>query len=238
MATSEAGRKAVKTPPRPLRRPLLEALPYFTGLSPQARSDVEARLVRLTLEKGEAALLEGEPSDRLFFVAKGRLKLLRTSEGGREHILRLLRPGDSFNEVAVFDGGPAPATVMALEPVTLYYLRRKDVLELLSRYPVVAEQVTRYLAQQLRELVSMVEDLSFKHVSARLAKLLLTHAQPAAGNGAGLREHLTQQDMAAMIGTAREVVARSLRDLEQSGAIRIDRRRIIITNRKLLEELA
>ncbi len=239
MAIPDAARPP-SAPPRPpaARRSLLDVTPYFAGLSPQARADVESRLKRMNLEKGEAALREGEASDRLFFVGRGRLKLLRTSEGGREHILRLLRPGDSFNEVAVFDGGPAPATALALEPVTLYYLRRKDMVELLKRYPSIAEQATRYLAGQMRELVVKVEDLSFKHVSARLAKLLLAHASPAAGGQGGLRDHLTQQDMAAMIGTAREVVARSLRDLEQRGAVRIDRRRIIIVNRRLLEELA
>ena len=227
-------------PPRPTwtRRPLLEALPYFAGLSQQARTDVEARLVRLNLARGEVPLTEGSPSDRLFFVAKGRLKVLKTSASGREHILRLLRPGDSFNEVAVFDGGPAPATVVAMEPATLYYLRRKDVLELLARHPTIAQQVTRYLAQQLRQIVSMVEDLSFKHVTARLAKLLLAQAQPAGRGATGLRDRLTQQDMAAMIGTAREVVARSLRDLEQRGAIRVEQRRIIIVNRSILEESA
>ncbi len=218
MATSDAARRQPQVPPRPpaARRSLLDVVPYFTGLSAQARADVEGRLQRMSLEKGEAALREGEANDRLFFVGRGRLKLLRTSETGREHILRLLRPGDSFNEVAVFDGGPAPATALALEPATLYILRRKDMMELLGRYPSIAEQATRYLAGQLRELVVMVEDLSFKHVSARLAKLLLAHAQsPTTSGPGGLREQLTQQDMAAMIGTAREVVARSAISPEQ-----------------------
>ncbi len=220
-------------------RARLRSVPYLSRLDAEALADVQARLRPVRLERGEAALLEGQASDRLYLVARGRLKLLRTSPGGREHILRLLRPGDTFNEVTVFDGGPAPATAEALEPVLLYYWRRQDVLQLMARYPALTEGVTRYLATQLRQLVAMVEDLSFKHVSARLAKLLLEQAGRGHDRGGtALRERLTQQDMAAMIGTAREVVARTLRDMEQRGSIRIEGRRIIITNPKLLEEMA
>jgi CRP-like cAMP-binding protein len=232
-ATSSAGRIH-----RPVssRRALTGASSFFAGLEPAVLGEIEAQLRRLSLDRGEAALIEGETSDCLFFVAQGRLKLMRTSPEGKEHILRLLRPGDSFNEVAVLDGGPAPATVIALEPAVLYTLRQGDLEALMRRYPAIARLVIQHLTRQLRQLVNMVEDLSFKQVSGRLAKLLL--AQSQAGQRGAPAEHITQQDMASMIGAAREVVARSLRTLEDMGAIRVENRRVVIVNRKILEDLA
>jgi CRP/FNR family transcriptional regulator len=219
------------------RRALLARFPFFAGLDESLLKDIETRLQRITLQRGETALIEGEASDRLLLVETGRLKLLRTSAEGKEHILRLLRPGDSFNEVSLLDNGPAPATAVAMEPAVLYALSQKQFSELLARHPAIAQATVRHLATQLRHLVSMVEDLSFKQVTGRLAKLLL--AQAAGGQTAGSQvERLTQQDMASMIGTAREVVARSLRALHEQGVIRMENRRIIIIDRETLEELA
>ena len=81
--------------------------------------------------------------------------------------------------------------------------------------------------------MSLVEDLSFRHVIGRVAKILLEYA----GDGAGPRPRLTQQDMAAMVGTAREVVGRSLKALEDEGAIRMERHRIVITDKEILKEM-
>jgi CRP/FNR family transcriptional regulator, cyclic AMP receptor protein len=219
------------------RLALLARLPFFAELDASILADIQAWLQPLSLQRGEFALEEGEASDRLFLVASGRLKLLRTSAGGKEHILRLLHPGDTFNEVSVFDAGPAPATAVALEPARLYALSQKDLSELMTRHPAIARVAVRRLALQMRQLVSMVEDLSFKQVSGRLAKLLLTQAAAGQTQGAQV-ERLTQQDMASMIGTAREVVARALRSMEEQGLIRLENRRVVIINRAVLEELA
>jgi CRP/FNR family transcriptional regulator len=102
----------------------------------------------------------------------------------------------------------------------------------MQQYPKVALNTSKVLAQRMRELVTLVEDLSFRHVLGRVTKILLTHA----GDGFA-KEHLTQQEMAAMAGTAREVVARSLKALEEQGHIRLERHRIVITDKKSLEEI-
>ena len=95
-------------------------------------------------------------------------------------------------------------------------------------------KVTAVTSRGLRDLVALVEDLSFRQVTGRVAKILLEHA----GDGTGPRSRLTQQEMAAMAGTAREVVGRSLKSLEDEGAIRLDRHRIVITDREALREMA
>ena len=104
---------------------------------------------------------------------------------------------------------------------------------ILRDHPQVALNVNKLLAQRVRHLVSLVEDLSFRRVIGRVAKILLEHA----GNGTGPRPRLTQQEMAAMAGTAREMVGRSLKTLEDEGAIRMDRHRIVITDKEALREI-
>jgi len=118
-------------------------------------------------------------------------------------------------------------------PVVLYGVRRNDLKAILRNYPKVALNVIKMMAGRVRQLVSLVEDLSFRHVIGRVAKILLLHA----GNGAGPKQRLTQREMAAMAGTAREVVGRSLKALEDKGTIRFDRHRIVITNKEALEEM-
>jgi len=118
-------------------------------------------------------------------------------------------------------------------PVLLYGIRRSKLEPILLERPQVALNVIRVLAAQVRNLVSLVEDLSFRHVIGRVAKILLDHA----GDGTMPLPRLTQQEMAGMAGTAREVVGRSLKALEEEGAIRLDRHRIVITDKEALREI-
>ena len=211
----------------------LKSILYFSGLSPDELDSVKKHVFEKTAERGEAILLEGESAEALYFVVSGAVKVFKTSAEGKEQILDIVRPGDSFNEVATLDGGPNPAGAQALGPVVLYGIRRRDLEIILRDYSPVALNVIRVLAGRVRHLVSLVEDLSFRRVVSRIAKILLEQA----GDGTGSRPRLTQQEMAAMAGTAREVVGRSLKSLEEEGAIRLDRHRIVITNKEALKEI-
>jgi CRP/FNR family transcriptional regulator len=179
---------------------------------------------------GQIVLLEGAASSVLYVVQAGRLKLFKTSPRGREQVLRLLRPGDVFNEVAVFDEGPNPASAQTIEDCTLYLLRRRDLLRFVAERPGIALAMTRAFARRLREALALVEDLAFRDVSSRLAKILLE------GQDGGPR--LTQELLAAMAGSRREVVGRALKALSQEGAIKMERGRIHVRDRAALEHLA
>ena len=122
---------------------------------------------------GQIVLLEGAASSVLYVVHSGRLKLYKTSARGREQVLRLLRPGDMFNEVAVFDEGPNPASAQAIEDCTLYLLRRRDLMRFVAERPGIALAISRTFARRLREALALVEDLAFRDVTSRLAKILL-----------------------------------------------------------------
>ncbi len=219
----------------------LRSLPYFAELSPADLRSVRECIAARDFDKGEIVMLEGEPCRGLYLVRSGSVRVFKTSPDGREQVLRVVEAGDSFNEVPNFDGGPNPASAETLEPSTIYLIRRAHLLRLTAQYPSIAMALLRVFAGRLRHLTTMVEDLSFKHVTSRLAKILLEYAaQPddGAGDGSGLKRRLTQQEMAALIGTAREMVGRSLKSLEAQGAVRVDRHRIVITNKELLQKLA
>jgi len=212
---------------------LLKSIPYFSGLGSKELEAIRQVVFQKTAERGEVILLEGEPAQALFFVASGAVKVFKTSPEGKEQILNIVRPGESFNDVPLFDDGPNLVSAQAMVPVVLYGVKKVELKTVLERHPQVAQNIIRVLAQQVRRLVELVEDLSFRHVLSRVAKILLEHAS----DGTGLRPRLTQQEMAAMAGTAREVVGRSLKALEEEGLIRLERHRIVITNRQALEQL-
>jgi len=216
-----------------IEREFLESIPYFAGLDTAGLESVRRLMFERTFARGEIVQLEGEPAEALYFVASGAVKVFKTSAEGREQILSVARPGDSFNDIPIFDDGPAPASAEAMSQVVLNGIARNEFRTLLREQPQVALNTTRVLAERTRELVELVEDLSFRHVIGRVAKILLEHA----GDGTAPRPRLTQQEMAAMAGTVREVVARSLKSLEEEGAISLERHRITITDKEALQGL-
>lgn len=213
---------------------LLEASPYFSGLSAAELEEVSRFLFEKSYKRDEIIIAEEEQAGALYFVASGVVKLFRTSADGKEQILAIVRPEEAFNEAPVFNGGINPASAQAMTPVVVYGINRGDMETVLRTKPQVAMNVIRVMAKRLRYLVSLVEELSFKRVISRIARILLDYA----GDGAASGMRLTQRDMAAMAGTAREVVGRSLKELVDNGAIRMERHRIIISDRNALEKIA
>ncbi|MCX6003819.1 MAG: Crp/Fnr family transcriptional regulator [Chloroflexi bacterium] len=211
----------------------LKSISYFSGLNTTELDIIEKAFSEKTAQRGEVILLEGELSDTLFFVAAGAVKIFKTSTQGKEQILSIARLGDALNDISIFDGGVNPVSAQALGPVVLHGIKKDRLQGILQQYPKVALNASRVLAGKTRQLLTLVEDLSFRHVLGRVVKILLTHA----GDGTTPVQRLTQQEMAAMAGTAREVVARSLKVLEEQGHIRLEHHRIVITDKKSLQEI-
>jgi len=211
----------------------LKSILYFSDLGLAELEPIRKLVFEKTADRAELVLLEGESAENLYFVASGVVKAFKTSTEGKEQILSIVRPGESFNDVPVFDGGPSPVSAQAMGPVLLYGIKKNDMEAILRNHPQIAMNVIKVLARRVRHLVSLVEDLSFKHVIGRVAKILFEHIGGEMGRG----PRLTQQEMAAMAGTAREVVGRSLKVLEEEGAIKLDRHRIIITDKEALQKV-
>ena len=182
-------------------------------------------------DRDATVLSESDRNHKLYLVASGAVKIFRISADGKEQIMALARPGESFNDVAAFDGGEAQAAAQALTTLVVYSVNGRALLEQSCRLGSLAANIVRELATRVRELGALVTDLSFRPVAGRLARILLTQI------GNGQSPYLTQRDMAAMAGTAREVVARTLKGMEDGGVIKVERHRIEILDREALEEM-
>jgi CRP/FNR family transcriptional regulator len=217
---------------------VLRQLPYFAELEAGLLRELAAQVPERKYKAGEVILLEGEACEGLYFVISGRVKIFKVSAEGKEQVLRILGTGRTFNDVPVFDGGPNPGSIAALEPSSIGFLPKAQVLALVEKHPKVATAVIRLFASRLRALTLMIEDLSLRGVGARVAKLLLdcTRGQQTLVEGpGGACARLTQQQIAAMTGSVREVVQRALKALERDGAIKLERARVLVLDPKALE---
>jgi CRP-like cAMP-binding protein len=210
----------------------LKKLPYFVGLTDTELEPIIKLIKERTVERNDVLVMEGDSVQALYFLVSGALKIFKTSSDGKEQILNIVRPGDSFNDVPLFDNEASHVSTQALGLATLYEIGKPDMETLMKKYPLVARNIINVLAGRVRHLVTLVEDLSFRHVIGRVSKILLENAPNNSGTGG----RLTQQDMAAMAGTAREVVGRSLKVLEDEGIIKLDRNRIIIRDKEALRD--
>jgi len=215
---------------------ILRQAPYFADIEPSQLEAVAAAVVEHSYRRGEPVFLEGYPCEGLYVVKSGRVRVYKISPEGREQVLLIAGPGDTFNEVPVFDGGPNPASVEALEPTVLLLLPRSALLRMVETHPQLGRAFMRTFAMRLRQLVGLVEELSFKTVTGRVARILLEQL-PSAGGGDQPPRRLTQRELAAMAGTAREVAGRALKALEQQGAVRIERGHVVVADRGRLASL-
>ncbi|PKN83120.1 MAG: Crp/Fnr family transcriptional regulator [Chloroflexi bacterium HGW-Chloroflexi-9] len=201
----------------------LHAFALVEALPAEAQTQLLRQAVSHDCAPGTVLFVQDEPCAGLFFVREGLVKISKVSVEGREQVLRHVGPGGSFNEVAVLDGGPNPATATVVEPSALLVIRPDAMRRALEDVPGLADAIIRVLTARMRHLVELVEDLSFRHVSERVARILLQASTPHGGVGAGinLTRRLSQRELAEMAGTSREVVARALKVLEEAGAIRV-----------------
>jgi CRP-like cAMP-binding protein len=218
---------------------LLRRISYFASLPDGLLEELASLARERHYARGQVIFLEGEPCAGLHIVDSGIVRIFKVSPQGREQVLEQLGPGGTFNDVAVLDGGPNPASAMAAEDARVWVVDRADIRRLAAVHPELAWALIESIAGRARHLVAMVEDLSLRSVKARLAKLLLAEAEHTAGQAQINRDQMvTQAEMAARLGTVREMIGRALRDLADDGLITFDRHRIIIQDREGLVEVA
>jgi len=205
---------------------------YFSSLPIEPLRELAKHTHLHQYSKGELVFLEGDPCSGLHILESGLVKLYRISLNGREIIINILSKGSTFNEVPVFDGGLNPVNVEALEDSSIWVVDATAIREQMVEYPEFSQAVIINLTKNLRMLVNMVDQLCLCNVSERLARMLIQHSEE------GVIEYVSQDQLAARLGTVREVIARSLRDFEKSGAIHVSKGRIEIRDASLLESLA
>lgn len=212
----------------------LLALPYFKNVEPSTLAVLEQQAIYRTFASDQIIFSEGEPAAGMWLLEQGRVKIFKLNPEGEEHILHFVGEGNTFNEIAAFDGGNSPANAAALTEVNLWLIPTPALHSVLATNPQLALRVIKLLAGRVRGLVYQIEDLALYSVSIRLARFLLKQAKDPALSGPGV----TRAAIAAHLATTPESVSRSLKTLEETGAIRFDRHRIIIEREDLLRTIA
>jgi CRP-like cAMP-binding protein len=215
---------------------VLSQIALFAALTEAEVQLLAQRAVERRFAADEMLFWEGEPCTGLFLIIQGSVKIFRTSPNGREVMLAIETAPSSVAELPLFDGGPYPASVRAVEPVVAMFLNKGDFQQICRQYPDVALKVLAVVGRRLRQLVGLVESMTFGSVTQRLARLLLETAR-AAGSET-FEMGMTQQELASRLGTVREVVARNLARFRSGGLIRMQEHRVQIVNRAGLEQEA
>jgi len=216
---------------------LLKRTQLFGELDEQTLAHLANKAVERSYKKGQLIFHQGDAGDSLFVVVEGLIKVFVTSEDGDEMVLVTLQPPDTFGELALVDGGSRSASAEALETTQVIALTRPMLLELLHAQPGVTEPLLRSLGRLLRRLTEQAADLVFLDLHGRVAKLLLqfTEERGTAGEaGVILDLHLTQTDLAAMVGGSRQSVNQILKTFEGRGYIEVRGRKIVVKRTDLL----
>ena len=193
-----------------------------------------------TLGAGEPVFMKGDPAAGMMVVVSGRVRITSSSADGKEVVLNIIDPGDVFGEIALIDGVERTADATAAEATELLLLERRDFLPYLKRHPGLSLELLKMLCHRLRMTNEQLEDFSFLDLRRRLAKKLVhladSHGEEAP-EGVRIGFKLTQQELAAMMGTTREAVNRQLRTLTDEGLIKQNGSSIVIRDREGLEDV-
>ena len=216
----------------------LRRVTFFAVLPADELKSLAAHCVARRLAKDEMLFSEGDASEGLYVVREGAIKLFKMADTGREQILVIERAGSTVGELPLFDGGTLPASAVAIEDSTLLFFPKREFLDLCRGNSEVAFAVIRTLAWRFRYMTSLVEELSFKEVSHRLARFLRDRAlRSGVRTRRGIEFPLeeTNQEIGAEIGTVRDLVSRNLRRFVDRGIIKMERRKVIVLDMGELE---
>jgi CRP/FNR family transcriptional regulator len=207
--------------------------PYFAAMPLPILKAVATRVIVRAYERGSLVYLEGEPSPGLYLVASGGVRVFKASDDGKEQDLHHIGPGQSFGDAAAFDGKSTIASAQAMEPSVVLLIPREALFELVREYPEIGVAVIGVLAARLREVSGLAGDLALRRLTARVAGVVLRLAdmQPVVTLP-------TRHELAAMVGSVREVATRALRHLEDAGLVRLEGRRVRILDRAGLRQLS
>jgi CRP/FNR family transcriptional regulator len=214
--------------------------PLLSSLTPTELKMLAARTVRKLFGTGDLLFSEGEPCNGLHIIAQGKIRIFKSSISGREQVLAVNVPGESVAELPVFDGGPFPASAVAIENAEIAFISRRDFQAFCMEHPEVALKVLQVVGARLRRLVGIIEELSFTTIRQRLIAALLKLAQSEGRQSSlGIEFQLpaTHQELANQLGTVRELISRNLMRLQAEGLLEVDARQIVVKDMKGLSAL-
>lgn len=220
---------------------ILRRIYLFSGLSEADLAAVAKLALPREFPKDTVIFWEGKDAAGFYILLKGQVKLVKTSPEGKEYILRLVHPGETFGEAAVLAEAAYPATAVTLSDSGTLYFPKGPFLTLLATSPRLAQNMLATMSRLLFHLTRQLEDLSLKEVSARLARFILDRCRETHGRvGPDLVVELqvSKTHLASYLGTISETLSRTLTRFKALGVISEDKGRITIKNPQLLEKIA
>lgn len=219
----------------------LKRCPLFAGLKEDDLKRVRAIATFKQVRKKEVLFSEGEEAKGFYVICSGKVKLYKISPEGKEQILHVVSAPDAFAEAALFLEGNYPAFAEALSDCQLLYIPKRDFIQLIEKNPRLSINMIVSLSQYLRRFASLIEELSLKEVSSRIAKYLLDLSIKSSREGKSPKEvelDLSKTQLASKLGTISETLSRTLGKMKAKGIIDVKGNRILILDRESLEELA
>jgi CRP-like cAMP-binding protein len=214
----------------------ISTVKHFQNLSPaDLKAIVTAGQIR-RLGTGQTIFFEGDPCSGMFVLIRGKVHLCKFGPQGQVNIVSVIEPVIMFNEVAVVDGGPNPLMAITAEDCVLWHIGHAAFQELLKKIPLVGLSLLRVLATRNRQMLARYEDLSFRSVIARTAKLILDISN--GGQKPINRRICSIEEMARRIASVPEAISRSLNVIKSQGLIEVSRTEIIVLTPEKLAELA
>lgn len=216
----------------------LKEIPVFAGLPEEQLRQIHSYTVERSYRKGMVVFLEDEPGEGFHYLISGKVKIVKMTDDGREHIIKILRPGDVFAEVLLFNNRPYPASAIAVEESRVGVIRNSDLEKLVLKNNLLALQLIKALSQRLLYAQQKIKNLALHDVLARTAETLLRlgheHGKVRPDGQLELTIDLSRQDLASLVGTTRETVTRTLSSLKRDKVVDFDGQRLVILNPKKL----
>ena len=217
----------------PTFKAIISRLSLFRNTSPEAQRDIAARLVMRRRQAGSLIMGQDDPSDSLFIVQRGRVKLVIYGDNGRQMTLSVLGPGEFFGEVSAFDGMERGVTAEATEDCTVLVLARDELFEHLQRFPATSMTFLMEMSRRMRRQNELIANLALRDVSVRLARTLVKIAREEGAEVDGLptiKKRPTQQELANMVGSCRETVSRAMAGFSRKGLVKSKGRTLSLTD--------
>lgn len=212
-------------------RDILAAVDLFRELSASARETMATILKCRTFRRGDVLFNEGESGEGIWILNRGAVRLVKSDSEGRERLLKIVRPGEVFAEIVLFDGGDYPATAIAADAGCATVIYNRDAQELMRQHPELSWHFLRAFSRRLRDAYERMHIITGSDVVSKLAGLLLQLSREQGK----LKISISQQDLADMLGTARETISRSLAVLADQDLVTVRRNRIEILDAQHLE---
>jgi CRP/FNR family cyclic AMP-dependent transcriptional regulator len=219
----------------PVSTAVLKTVPLFTSLAEEQLRMLTTMVTRKSTPRSTTIMAGGDPTDSLYIVLSGRLKVMMSDSEGKEVILTILGAGEFFGEMGLIDDEPRSATVITIEPCELLSIAKRDFKKALAENFEMTMAVMRSLVKRLREADRKIGSLALLDVYGRVARLLLDMSENVDGEKV-VTKRLPKQDIAKMIGASREMVSRVMKDLQTGGYIEMRGSTIVLRDTIMLPE--